>query len=58
MKKETTKKEPRKRVKSFEDLENVDVLQETEEVMPVIRKVNQPERNRVKFIKNGLKMFR
>ena len=54
----TIKKEPRKRVKSLEELGEAIVLQETEEVMPVIRKVNQPERNRVKIIKNGLKKFR
>ena len=62
MKKKTTKKEPRKRtakkIKNLEELGDAIILQETEEVMPVIRKVNQPERNRVKYIKGGLKIFR
>ena len=66
MKKETTKKEPRRKrvtnkakpIKSLEDLGDAIILQETKEVIPVIRMVNQPERNRVKNIKNGLKIFR
>ena len=53
-----TKKEPRKRVKSLEELGEAIVLQEIEEVMPVIRKINQPERIRIKIIKGGLKVFR
>ena len=53
------KKEPKKRIKNLEELGEAIVLQETEEVMPVVvRTANQPERNRVRFIKNGLKIFR
>jgi len=62
MKKEITKREPKKRTrktKSLEDLGEI-LVQNSENPTPANKKSGIPskERNRVHFIKGGLKIFR